>query len=104
MSIFFSAEDRAVCKYCRHLLPAYSMSGFCPHCRHWYAVERATVAPGRLRAVALVRKSKPISLGRVSGVWSPIAAVAFVLGNAAIVVIIGRMALRSLWHACGMTW
>jgi hypothetical protein len=104
MSIFFSVDDQPRCKYCRNALPSYSMSGHCPHCGHWYAVERATIEPSRTRAIALLVRSRPMRALQVSAVWTGVAAAALIVGNATVVVLIGRMALKSLWRACGMQW
>lgn len=104
MSIFFSTDDQPCCKYCRNALPAYSMSGHCPHCGHWYAVERASIEPGRTRAIALVMKSRPVKMLQVSAVWTGVAATLLIVGNVTILAIMGRMALKALWRACGMQW
>ena len=49
-------------------------------------------------------RSAPAVFGRVPSIWTGIAAAAIILINAALVIGFGRMAMRTLYHACGMTW
>ena len=106
MSIFFSADAKPCCKHCRHDLSGLSLSGWCPNCNHWYAHGRADAAPGRERAVMLALASQSRRAAEFSNraFWGSAALVLLLLGNAAIVIILGRMALKALYHACGMKW
>ena len=104
MSIFFSTDDRPCCKYCGQQLPGYVNSGHCAHCGKWFAVDRATIGPSRTRALALLARSAPTVFGRAPSVWTGVAAAALILINAGIVMLLGNMAMRALYHACGMTW
>ena len=105
MSVFFSTDDRCCCcKYCGQQLPTYVNSGHCAHCGKWYSVDRASVAPSRIRALALKARFTPVAFGRVPSLWIGLAGAIFIAINAGIVMLLGYMAMRSLYHACGMTW
>ena len=104
MSIFFSTDDRPCCKFCSQQLPGYVNSGHCAQCGKWYTVDRASIAPSRIRALALLARSTPAVFGRVPSLWMGIAGATVILINTALVIGFGRAAMRALYHACGMTW
>jgi hypothetical protein len=97
MSVFFSTDDRPCCKFCRNQLPANSPSGHCPHCRRWYAVGRATVAPSRTRAIALLLHSRPEMFRQASPTWTGLAAVAVIIGNTTVLIVIGWISIRGFF-------
>jgi hypothetical protein len=103
MSIFFSTDDRPCCKFCGQQLPGYAESGHCPHCGKWFSADRASIGPSRIRAIALLARSTPAVFGRVPSIWTGVAAALFITINAGIVILLGHLAVRSLYHACGMT-
>lgn len=103
MSVFFDTDARPHCKHCGQSLPGYAESGHCPHCGKWFSVERASVAPSRVRAIALLMKSAPAIALRENPAWMGVASVLLLLVNAGVVIFLGRWAVRALYHACGMT-
>jgi hypothetical protein len=104
MSIFFTPDDQPCCRFCGQPLPGYAESGHCPHCGKWFSSDRAVIGPSRTRAIALLARSAPAVFGRLPSIWTGVAAAIFITINAAVVILLGRMAVRALYHSCGMTW
>lgn len=104
MAIFFNTDDQPCCKFCGQQLPGYADSGHCPHCGKWFTTDRAYIAPSRTRAIALLIRSTPAMVGRANSAWTGVAAILLIVINTGIVVLLGRMALKALYHSCGMTW
>lgn len=104
MAIFFNTDDQPCCKFCGQQLPGYAESGHCPHCGKWFTCDRAYIAPSRTRAIALLVRSTPALFGQMPAVWSGVATTFLIVINTGIVVIVGRMAIKALYHSCGMNW
>jgi hypothetical protein len=102
MAVYFTVSGRPHCSRCFFDLSGRDRSDLCPSCGAWYAIDRARVAPGRLRMMVLTlfdRAARREIAGAIPHLFETpalrwLSVVLLVLGNTLLVISIAGIAMR----------